>query len=249
MFRKNLFATYTILSMALLLFKSSYTEASVNGNHSYIFLTATPGNQNYSTTYYVSGIIDYNGDKACCSAAEEKFLNYLENNYGLDKSDWKIHFNGPYGTVDYPSTSWSGWSSESDAEKEIDNYTMSNMKKVTTGFTFQCSSGTIKQDNTASTQSNEGKAWWCTYYLDEVNMKLYISYVYNNDCDHCSNEITADFKKWLILNDYVNSPSAVNITSLHDVNEKSLEERRKDTLLKYKERGFAVFNLSYKYNN
>ena len=92
-----------------------------------------------------------------------------------------------------------------------------------------------------------GKAYWITYYLDQTNKKLYITRVYNNDCNHCENEIRASFKKWLIMNDYFTNPMGTDIQSLHDYDAANLEKRRDDVLLKYKQKGYAVVNLSYTY--
>lgn len=92
---------------------------------------------------------------------------------------------------------------------------------------------------------NQEKAWWLTYYIDESNKKLYITKPYNNNCDHCSNEITEPFKKYLIMNDFTSTVSQVHITSLHDVKESSLYSRRDDLIYKYKQRGFFVVQVGF----
>ncbi len=91
----------------------------------------------------------------------------------------------------------------------------------------------------------EGKAWWITYYIK--NKTLYISSAYNNDCFYCSNEITQAFHKWLILNDYDNTPSTVNITSQYALSEADVEEKREKILLRYKGYGYSVVKVGFTY--
>lgn len=93
----------------------------------------------------------------------------------------------------------------------------------------------------------EGKAYWISYYNNGRDKKLYITQVYNNDCNHCNNEITTAFKKWLILNDYENTVSAVNIDNLNDIEEASLEKRRENTILKYKGYGYSIVRVGFSY--
>ncbi|MFA5298253.1 MAG: hypothetical protein WC389_08620 [Lutibacter sp.] len=93
----------------------------------------------------------------------------------------------------------------------------------------------------------DGKAYWFSFYNNGTNKKLYISQVYNNDCNHCSNEITADFKKWLILNDYENTVSTQNINNLQDVDESTLESRREAIIIRYKGYGYSIVSVNFKY--
>lgn len=94
----------------------------------------------------------------------------------------------------------------------------------------------------------QGKAYWYSFYNNGRDKKLYITQVYNNDCNHCSNEINEAFKKWLILNDYENSVTIVNINSLQDIEEASLEERREKTILKYKGYDYVIVKVNFTYN-
>lgn len=90
-----------------------------------------------------------------------------------------------------------------------------------------------------------GKAWWITYYI--TGKKLYITDAYNNDCYYCSNEINESFSKWLILNDYDNTPSKVNITSQYALSEADVEEKREKILLRYKGYGYSVIKVGFTY--
>ena len=103
------------------------------------------------------------------------------------------------------------------------------------------------QNVSAEMKTNEGKAYWISYYNNGRDKKLYITQVYNNDCNHCNNEITAAFKKWLILNDYENTVSTVNIDNLNDIEEASLEKRRENTILKYKSYGYSIVRVGFSY--
>ena len=93
----------------------------------------------------------------------------------------------------------------------------------------------------------DGKAHWFSYYNNGTNKKLYISQVYNNDCDHYNNEITGDFKKWIILNDYENTVSTQNINNLQDVDESTLESRREAIIIRYKGCGYSIVKVNFKY--
>jgi hypothetical protein len=76
---------------------------------------------------------------------------------------------------------------------------------------------------------------------------MYITKVYNNDCNHCQNEIAESLKKWLILNDYDHQVSTVNIISIHDVDEASLTERRTEKILERKQKGYNVIYIGFTY--
>ena len=99
------------------------------------------------------------------------------------------------------------------------------------------------------TITTEGKAWWFAYYTDVNAKKYYITDVYNNNCNHCANETRDAFRKWLILNDYSNSPSITQITALHDVKESSAEERREKQIIKFKEMNYTVVKVGFTYDD
>jgi hypothetical protein len=101
------------------------------------------------------------------------------------------------------------------------------------------------KETTTYKNTNEGKAWWCSYYTK--NKTMYITKVYNNDCNHCQNEIAESLKKWLILNDYDHQVSTVNIISIHDVDEASLTERRTEKILERKQKGYNVIYIGFTY--
>jgi len=96
--------------------------------------------------------------------------------------------------------------------------------------------------------THEGKAYWYSYYNNGNNKKLYITQVYNTDCNYCNNEITSSFKKWLILNDYENTVSTVNIDNLQDIDAESLQKRREATIIKYKGYGYSIVKVDFSYN-
>lgn len=115
---------------------------------------------------------------------------------------------------------------------------------------FLCSFNDIKltKSELENDSAKLGKAYWYSYYNDGTDKKLYITQVYNTDCDHCGNEIKEAFKKWLILNDYENAVSKVNIDSLHDIDEGSLEKRRESTIIKYKGYDYTIVRVNFTYN-
>ncbi|MBC7507742.1 MAG: hypothetical protein H7320_03195 [Ferruginibacter sp.] len=113
------------------------------------------------------------------------------------------------------------------------------------GFTYQRTPANYTAGKTIKT--DEGKAYWYSYYNNGNDKKLYITQVYNNDCNYCSNEITAAFKKWLILNDYENTVTTVNIDNLNDIEAASLETRRENTIIKYKGYGYSIVRVGFTY--
>ncbi|MBA4300881.1 MAG: hypothetical protein C0433_12385 [Cyclobacterium sp.] len=93
---------------------------------------------------------------------------------------------------------------------------------------------------------DEGKAWWFTYHSNDFSKKAYVSRVYNNDCNHCRNEINAAFRKWLVMHDYLTQVSG-DLYSQHDASESSLQKRRDEYIYKYKQMGYSVINVSFTY--
>lgn len=98
------------------------------------------------------------------------------------------------------------------------------------------------QPKTAHT--SEGKAWWCSYYTKN-SKTIYITKAYNNDCNHCQNEIAVAFEKWLILNDYDNHASTRNMISINDVTKANIEERREKYIIDRKQKGYSVINVGF----
>ncbi len=118
---------------------------------------------------------------------------------------------------------------------------------LTLGVFTATSRTTIQPGQATETTLMAGKAYWYTYYLDQQNKKLYLTRVYNNDCNHCAEEIRASFKKWLIMNDYLTNPMGSDIQSMHDVDAADLDKRRDETILKFKKMSYSVVNVSYSY--
>lgn len=119
---------------------------------------------------------------------------------------------------------------------------------IMTVFLFSFNYKNDTNNNLKSHSVDQGKAYWYSFYNNGIDKKLYITQVYNNDCNHCSNQINEAFKKWLILNDYENHVTIVNINSLQDIEEPSLEERREKTILKYKGYNYAIVKVNFTYN-
>jgi len=227
----------------------------------FIFLTAYAGTQNNSMDKYVSGMINYNGYDACSkefttsadffTAAGQKFLNYLENKYSLNKNDWKIQYEGSGSSSGsgYPGSYFKGFETKSEAQNAKDMYLRNNDSRGTvfdTDFTFKCLGSSTITPQAKPVQKTEGKAWWCTYYIKN-DKTVYITQVYNNDCNYCQNEIATSFVKWLILNDYDNQAGTLHVTSISDVTKAELEERREKYIIDRKQKGYSVNNVGFTY--
>ncbi len=252
-----------LLSVLLMLTPSTGFSAEDGAppanDEQFIFIVAYPGNLSNSTTSYVSGIIEYNGYDACSkdsynsvsseqlfSEAGRKFLSYLESEYGLNKSDWQIQFKDQSAFSNYPSGYFKGYETKAKAQYELDSYLRNNDRIKRTSFTYKCLVDYSSKSTPAPVQNKaEGKAWWCTYYLKGTTM--YLTKVYNNDCNHCQNEISAAFVKWLILNDYDHQAITSYVVNLQDVNESDLDERREEKILWYKQKGYNVIKVSFTY--
>jgi hypothetical protein len=91
----------------------------------------------------------------------------------------------------------------------------------------------------------EGKAYWFVSYM--FDKKIYVSYVFNNDCNHCNNEIMAAYKKHLVMKDYVTNPNTANMLTYNDVTSEKLDERRDEQIYKRKQQGYSVINVSFSY--
>jgi len=96
-----------------------------------------------------------------------------------------------------------------------------------------------------NTKVVEGKAYW--FVTSIKNKKMYISYVFNNNCNHCRNEIMVAFEKYLVMNDYETDASTVRMSTYHDVMREKLNERRDEEIYYRKRQGFSVVNLNFSY--
>jgi hypothetical protein len=94
----------------------------------------------------------------------------------------------------------------------------------------------------------QGKAYWYVTHTLFSDKKMYISKVFNNDCNHCYNEIRDAFKKFLVMNDYETSVNTSNMSTIHDVKESDLEERRTNEIYNRKQKGFQVITVNFSYN-
>ena len=99
------------------------------------------------------------------------------------------------------------------------------------------------EESNINTEAKEGKAYWFVSFM--FNNKMYVSYVFNNDCNHCNNEITTAYKKFLVMNDYVTNPNTANMLTYHDVDSKKLLERRDEQIYKRKQQGYSVINVNF----
>lgn len=236
------------------------TSAPTASDDQFIYLTAYAGIQNNSTDTYVSGMINYSGYDACnkeyitsadfYSDAGRKFLNYLENKFGLDKNDWKIQFEGSGSSSgsSYPGSYFTGFETRSEAQSAKDENIRKNDSRGTvydTDFSYKCLGTATITEQAKPVLKSQGKAWWCTYYLKGTTM--YLTKVYNNDCNHCQNEISAAFVKWLILNDYDHQANTSYVVNLQDIDESDLDERREEKILWYKQKEYNVINVSFTY--
>ena len=244
-----------ILSCMAFVNKTSTLPAS---DEQFIYIIAYAGTQNNSMDNYVSGMINYNGYDACSkefitsadffASAGRKFLNYLESKYGLNKNDWKLQYAGKGSMVDYPSGYFKGFETKSEAQKAKDEYLRKDSRGTLydNDFTYRCLGSNASPTETKSMQKSEGKAWWCSYYIKDDKI-VYITKVYNNDCNHCQNEIATAFAKWLILNDYDNQATTLHINSISDVTKSNLEERREEYIIGRKQKNYTVINVEFTY--
>lgn len=94
----------------------------------------------------------------------------------------------------------------------------------------------------------QGKAYWFVSHLSFNDKKMYVSTVFNNDCDHCYNEIRDAFKKHLIMNNYETTINTSNMSTYHDVKESKLNDRRDDEIYKRKQQGISVISINFSYS-
>jgi hypothetical protein len=95
-------------------------------------------------------------------------------------------------------------------------------------------------------KSSEGKAYWFVTFTTS-DKKMYFSYVFNNDCDHCGNEIREAFKKYLVMNDYETTVGTQNMSTYHDVDKEKLIKRRDDEIYRRKQQTIKVINVNFSY--
>ena len=117
-----------------------------------------------------------------------------------------------------------------------------------TDFTYRCLGTNASTAQTKPQQKSEGKAWWCSYYIKNDKI-VYITKVYNNDCNHCQNEIATSFVKWLILNDYDNQAGTLHVTSISDVTKAELEERREKYIIDRKQKNYSVVDVGFTFTD
>lgn len=91
----------------------------------------------------------------------------------------------------------------------------------------------------------EGKAYW--FVTSIKNKKMYVTYIFNNNCNHCRNEIMVAFEKYLVMNDHETDASTVRMSTYHDVKREKLNERRDEEIYFRKRQGFLVVNLDFSY--
>ena len=260
------FASLFLMSLSSTAFANN-EGIPASKDEEFIFIIAYPGNQNDSKSMYISGMIQYDGYDACSkdyytshdlfSEAGQKFLNYLESEYSLDKKDWKLQYvgnlSGNADYADYPSGYFTGFGTKAETQNIKESYIRNKKndgvhKIYDTDFTYKCH--VAYSSSTAKTQPQQnntvGKAYWFSYYIKNDNT-VYVTKVYNNDCNHCGNEISEAFVKWLILNDYDNRATTLHVNNMNDVKESALDERRTEKILWYKQKGYAVVNVGFTY--
>lgn len=100
--------------------------------------------------------------------------------------------------------------------------------------------------NMLLSQGEEGKAYWFVTFTTNEK-KMYFSYVFNNNCDHCASEIRDAFKKYLIMNDYESIVGAQNMNTYHDVVKENLIKRRDDEIYRMKQQTIKVVGVNFTY--
>lgn len=128
-FMKNGLLYFTLI--AVLIGNLSFTnlEKKSEEDPEYFYLVAW--NRNSNKKIYVSRIITYNGYSACKEyitkgkflyAATYKFMDYLEDVHGINRSEWKVYYGGKNGINDYPEGYFPGYDSRVNAQDGIDNH-------------------------------------------------------------------------------------------------------------------------------
>lgn len=225
----------------------------VSQDNEFIYIIAF--NSSNSQSVYSSEIINYDGNNTCGMNRQElfedagkNFIKYLVTEYGSNERYWSILYKGASGDKTYIDWNFKGFDTKAKTQNAKETYarsiTNSNNEIYDTGFTYKCNMGYSQK--TQPTQSNTvGKAYWVSYYVK--NSTVYVTKVYNNNCNHCQNEISEAFVKWLILNDYDRYASTVYVINMHDVNESALEDRRTEAIIRYKQQGYSVINVGFTY--
>jgi hypothetical protein len=119
---------------------------------------------------------------------------------------------------------------------------------------FFCTSGFITKTDTISTlplkeiqKNKEGKAWWYLYFMK--GKTIYITPVFNNNCDHCCNEMREAFKKHLVMNDFDSQASTVGMNCLQDIDQPSLQKRRDDDIYRRKQQNYSIVTVNFSYDD
>jgi hypothetical protein len=126
------------------------------------------------------------------------------------------------------------------------------MKKLSlfclaTAFLFVTSSFVepTPSEHRCTHNTNDGQSYWFVSYT--INMNMYVSYVFNNDCNHCENEIREAYKEYLGKYSYTNNPMTSYMNTYHDISEANLEERRDELITQRKNQGYYVLGISFSY--
>jgi len=112
---------------------------------------------------------------------------------------------------------------------------------IISGFTI----AKEKKEVVQASKNTIGKAYWFVTF--QVKGKYYVSCVFNNDCDHCSIEIQAAFKKYLVMNDYESDVNTANMNTYHDVDKADLEKRRDEFIYDQKQMGIGIQPVGFSY--
>jgi hypothetical protein len=70
---------------------------------------------------------------------------------------------------------------------------------------------------------SQGKSFWILHRTDDANKIYHITQIINNNCNHCGDEMSIAFGKYLVMNDYSRDPSMS--ISEHDVSLYKMEKK------------------------
>jgi hypothetical protein len=90
---------------------------------------------------------------------------------------------------------------------------------------------------------SQGKSFWILHRTDDANKIYHITQIINNNCNHCGDEMSIAFGKYLVMNDYSRDPRMS--LSEHDVSLSSMEKRRDERIFKYKQMGYRVIQHNF----
>lgn len=115
-------------------------------------------------------------------------------------------------------------------------------------FTLLTNFTSVKQQYKCNLQAEAkaGKAYWFISFTKD-DKTMFFSYVFNNNCNHCANEIEEAFKKYLIMNNYTTNASTASMSTYHDVDKDNLIKRRDEQIYKRKQQSINCINVSFSY--